>query len=357
MDFAARIGERWHREAAPGVRNAATTYSCGSHHLFPGYGDHSIHARKYALMNEYEGCSIEEIFPGTECRTSMGDCYAVSSAVPCTISRPDTESLYRTLLHELHLIHGVGPKTAAHLRSHGYTTIESLTRHHRFGKQAGALTALLKAEDWGGLEREVSLRFRPSHPHHLLFSLLYRRDELLFFDIETMGLFSRPIILLATGRVRGGTMHITQYLLRNIAEEPAAIAKVLEEMHDGTTALISYNGRAFDVPYIRDRAVYYGMAPPREPCHFDLLHPSRSRWRSTFADCRLATIEEQALGIFRDDDLPGKYVPDYYTAYLGSDNPGPLVPVVDHNRQDVISLARLYERLLEGYREGCPSEA
>jgi len=357
VDFADRIGERWQRETAPGVRSAATQYSGGHNHLFPGYADHSTTARKYALMNEYEGCSLEETFPGTECHTAMGDCYAVRSEVPCTISRPDTESLYQALLHELHLIYGVGPKTASHLRSHGYATIESLTRHHRFGEQATALAALLKAEDWDGLEREVTARFRPSHSHHLLFSLLCRRDELLFFDIETMGLFSRPIILFATGRLRQGTMHITQYLLRDIAEEPAAIAMVLDEITGDTAALFTYNGRAFDLPYLRDRAVYYGMTPPREPSHFDLLHPSRSRWRSAFADCRLGTIEEQALGIFRDDDLPGRDVPEYYAAYLRSHNPGPLVPIVDHNRQDVVSLARLYERLLEPYREEYPSQA
>ena len=47
-------------------------------------------------------------------------------------------------------------------------------------------------------------------------------------------------------------------------------------------------------------------------------------------------------------------MPGYYAAYLRSQNPGPLVPIVDHNRQDVVSLARLYERLLDGYGVVCP---
>lgn len=356
MDFAARIAERWQREPTTGVQDAAASYSCMQNHLFPGYADHSMDTRKYALMNEYDGCDLEEIFAGSECHTSQGDCYAVRSTVPCPISRPEAGMLFEALTHELCLIHGIGPATAGRLRSQGHTTIGSLRRHHRFGERARSIDDLIKTEDWDALGRLLFSRFRPSHPHHLLFSLLCRPDDLLFFDIETMGLFSRPIILFATGRIRGGMMHITQYLLREIGEEPAAISMVLDEMSDDGTALVTYNGRAFDVPYLRDRAAYYGMPSPPEPGHFDLLHPSRSRWKSHFADCRLATIEEQALGIFREDDLPGKYVPGYYAAYLRSKNPGPLVPIVDHNRQDVVSLARLYERLLEGCREGYASQ-
>jgi len=356
VDFAARIAARWQRDTVSGVDSAATPYHCDQHRLFPGYADGSEHLRRNALMNEYEGCLLDDIFAGSECHTAQGDCYAVRSSVPCSVGRPEMEALYHTLAGELCLICGIGPVTASQLRSRGYSTIESLRRHQRFGAQARTLFALLETEDWDGLEQEVRSRFRPSHPHHLLFSLLCRTDELLFFDIETMGLFSRPIILLATGRIRRGEMQITQYLLRDIGEEPAAISMVLEEMSDAGTALVTYNGRGFDLPYLRDRAAYYGMAPPPDPAHFDLLHPSRSRWKGECADCRLGTIERQALSIFRDDDLPGKDVPGYYAAYLRSQNPGPLVPIVDHNRQDVASLARLYERLLEGYAEVCPSE-
>ena len=356
MDFAAQIAKRWQRVSTPGVNSTAMPYSRHHDHLFPDYADHSFHARKYALLNEYEGCILEEVFSGSECRTSFGDCFAIHSVVPCHITRPEVGSLSRALMQELRLIHGIGPRTAADLQTRGHTTIASLTRHPRFGGQATDLAALLAAEDWDALGRHVGMRFPASHPLNLLFSLPCRTDDLLFFDIETMGLFSRPIVLFATGRIRGGRMHITQYLLRDIAEEPAAIAMVLDEMEDGTTALVTYNGRSFDLPYLRDRAAYYGMEFPGEPPHYDLLHPSRSRWKTEFPDCRLSTIEEHALGIFRDDDLPGKYVPEYYAAYLRSRNPGPLVPIVDHNRQDVASLARLYERLLKGCGGSLPSE-
>lgn len=356
VDFTAQIAKRWLREPLPGVGSATMPYSRHPTQIFPDYADHSFSSRKYALMNEYEGCTLDEIFCGSECPTSFGDCYAIHSVVPAHITRPDADDLSRVLMQELRLIHGIGPKKTAELRRRGYTTVDSLTRHPRFGRQATDLAALLAAEDWGTLARYAAIRFPASHPLNLLFSLLCRTNDLFFFDIETMGLFSRPIVLFATGRIRGGQMHITQYLLRDIGEEPAAIAMVLDEMADQSTALVTYNGRSFDLPYLRDRAAYYGMEFPGEPHHYDLLHPSRSRWKTEFPDCRLSTIEELALGIWRDDDLPGKYVPEYYAAYLRSRNPGPLVPIVDHNRQDVASLARLYEHLLEGFGRCLPSE-
>jgi uncharacterized protein YprB with RNaseH-like and TPR domain len=40
-------------------------------------------------------------------------------------------------------------------------------------------------------------------------------------------------------------------------------------------------------------------------------------------------------------------VPEFYEAYLRTGNCGPLVPIIQHNRQDVISLALLFFRLLE----------
>jgi uncharacterized protein YprB with RNaseH-like and TPR domain len=39
-------------------------------------------------------------------------------------------------------------------------------------------------------------------------------------------------------------------------------------------------------------------------------------------------------------------VPEFYETYLRSGNCGPLVPIVEHNRQDVISTARLFFHLL-----------
>jgi hypothetical protein len=79
--------------------------------------------------------------------------------------------------------------------------------------------------------------------------------------------------------------------------------------------------------------------------HFDVLHFSRQRWKGKFPSLRLAALEKEILGVYRSDDIPGQMVPEFYEAYLRSGNCGPLVPIVEHNRQDVVSLARIFFHL------------
>jgi uncharacterized protein YprB with RNaseH-like and TPR domain len=99
--------------------------------------------------------------------------------------------------------------------------------------------------------------------------------------------------------------------------------------------------------------VYYGMPPPFDLLHYDLLHFSRRRWAGEVADCRLATLERHLFGVIREMDVPGALVPEFYDTYQRTGNPGPLIPVVMHNRQDVVSLALLFYRMLaEGHGSG-----
>jgi uncharacterized protein YprB with RNaseH-like and TPR domain len=86
---------------------------------------------------------------------------------------------------------------------------------------------------------------------------------------------------------------------------------------------------------------------------FDVLHFSRRRWRGQIPSMRLGVLEKEVLGIQRRDDIPGQMVPEFYETYLSTKNCGPLVPVVEHNRQDVVSLAMLFFRLLEDFYGGC----
>ena len=117
-------------------------------------------------------------------------------------------------------------------------------------------------------------------------------------------------------------------------------------------AYISFNGKSFDIPYISERAAYYGMPVNLNQPHFDLLHFSRRRWAGSLPNVRLSTLERQILGISRAVDIPGSLVPEFYEAFLRTGNCGPLVPIVDHNRQDLISLGFLLQTLLEDLDAG-----
>ena len=340
------IAERWAGETA--VTYGAVPCIPEPQGWFPGIPSPMVaHTVQHALLSEYEGCTVEEVFDGHEIETAQGVCYAVETSEAIDIARPDVSVLSDAVMQELRLIPGIGEVTAEKLHRKGIWEISDLRTHSRFGKDARIIADAVDAEDWAFLEAHCHRRHSPSDNISLLFSLAAPTSDLLFFDIETLGIFSRPAILLGTGRIQGTHMNVTQYLLRDIREEPGALAAVMAEITD-TARLVTYNGRAFDYPFIRDRAGYYGIPIPEEPAHTDLLHHVRRQWKGQLPDCRLGTVEGEILGSYRKDDLPGSLVPWFYQTYRRSGNPGPLVPITEHNRLDIASLPLIYERLLEG---------
>jgi len=293
-----------------------------------------------------EGSGLADIFSGHECETYEGCCYCITSHEPLALKETARTAIREALLADLTLVHGIGKRKARDLKQRGYATVRDLALHRKFGRAARETLAVLSGTDPGAIERLVSRWHSPSHPAAFLTSGLYPCRDLLFIDIETLGLFSRPIILFGLAEVRNQELVVSQYLLRDVSEELPALSAVYEELGDDRV-IVSYNGKAFDVPYLAGRSAFYGRPAAIENPHYDLLHVARRRWRDRLPDCRLVTLEEHLLGIRRDDDIPGAMVPEFYEAFLTTGNPGPLVPIVTHNRQDLVSLARLF-CLLQG---------
>ncbi len=340
------IAERWAGETT--VAYAMDSSISESPGWFPGIASPMAALRmQRALMAEYEGCTLEKVFGGHEIETAQGTCYAVETSVAIRFRRPDVSVISDAIMHELRLIPGIGDVTTEKMHQKGIQRISDLRTHSRFGADARMIADATDAEDWAFLEAYCHRRRSPSDNLSLLFSLTTPASDLLFIDIETLGIFSRPVILLGTGRIEGTHMKITQYLLRDIREEPGALSAVMAEITD-TTRLVTYNGRAFDYPYLRNRAGYYGIPVFDTPAHTDLLFHVRRQWKEQLPDCRLGTVEGKILGRYREVDLPGSLVPWYYQTYRRSGNPGPLVPIAEHNRLDIANLSLIYERLLEG---------
>ncbi len=174
-------------------------------------------------------------------------------------------------------------------------------------------------------------------------------DDWVFFDIETTGLFPEAGIyafLVGLGRFVGETFTLRQVFMRSPAEERALLLTVADLLRE-TAGLISFNGRAFDLPLLQTR---YALArlplPWQEQVHLDLLPPARRLWRERVPSCRLADLEEHLLGVARDSlDLPGWRVPSLYHEYLRGAEGSCLRPIFYHNAQDILSLVTLSVRL------------
>ena len=171
-------------------------------------------------------------------------------------------------------------------------------------------------------------------------------DQFIFLDTETTGLSGGTgtmAFMVGVARFRGESLAMEQFFLRSPAEEAALLAG-LEEFCDGMAAVVTYNGKSFDIPILNTRYILQGFTSPFEDLpHLDLLHLTRRIWRARLEQCNLGNIEQQILQLQRDgDEVPGYLVPEYYAQYLRDGNAEPLRGIFYHNEQDVLSLAALF---------------
>jgi len=353
MDKFKRIGKRW-RESVDRTKEYKVVESqyiyederpTGFGTGYVTYKEYDVAQRlKQKLLAAHQNASLEKTIPGEEIQTAGGICYRITTQSPIELVKIDPAFARGKIVSELTLLKGVGLKTAARLREQGYHTIDDLRRHSRFGHEAESLLGLIEQCNTTELVGWMARWLPKSHPLVLCSSGFHRCEDFVVLDIETMGLFGRPIILFGLAQVAGSTITVHQYLLREIDEEPAALFAVLGHVTE-RTVFVTFNGRTFDLPYIRERLAYYGMAADLEHPHFDILHFSRRTFRDFVPDCRLSTLEKHLFGTIRHNDLPSALVPEFYETYLLTKNCGPLVPIVEHNRQDILSLASLFSEL------------
>ena len=304
------------------------------------------------LLSRYQGMTIDEQFRGKEVVNDGGTCFTLESRQEFSHPGFDPDRFRTDLLDDLTLVHGIGDATRRKLHSRGFHSITDLLEHPRLRSHASHVLACLTEGNTSAIMDLIGSRHSKSHSLVLATAGLHEQEDYVFLDIETLGLFSRPIILFGIGVIDNGHLVVHQYLLRDIAEERAALIAAVEHLSRDQPALVTFNGKSFDLPYITDRLAYYGMESPKRIPHFDILHFSRRRWKDQLPSLRLSVLEREILGICRSNDIPGQMVPEFYETYLRSKNIGPLVPIVEHNRQDIISLARLFFHLL-GESYGC----
>jgi len=170
-------------------------------------------------------------------------------------------------------------------------------------------------------------------------------EEVLFLDIETCGLANCPLFLIGTLLVRGDEVLIEQFFARDYSEERALLGH-LSDVVSGYGMLVTYNGKTFDVPYMRDRMVFHRLWCEFEQEHLDLLQHARRQWRGKLPDCRLQTLEEHLCGRRRYGDTPGHLIPELYHQFVRTGNAAPLEGIFHHNALDLITMAELLPKLL-----------
>ncbi len=170
-------------------------------------------------------------------------------------------------------------------------------------------------------------------------------ESMVFLDTETSGLAGGTgtfTFLVGVGRLYPGGFHLAQFFMPDPLDEPALLL-ALEEFLAPSQTIVSFNGKAFDVPLLDTRYTLQGWKSPfKDLSHVDLLHLARRLWRDRLPSRTLANIEVQILHSSRsDDEIPGWMIPQIYFDYLRDGDARPLQRVFYHNAMDVVSLAAL----------------
>ncbi|ADL07584.1 ribonuclease H-like domain-containing protein [Thermosediminibacter oceani] len=176
-----------------------------------------------------------------------------------------------------------------------------------------------------------------------------------FIDTETTGLAGGSgtyAFLIGVGYFDGDSFKLVQYFMSDFDQEPAVLHS-LKDLLGNFRGVVSFNGKAYDIPLLSARFLINRMENPLESlAHLDLLHTARRIFRERLRSVSLSSLEQSLFYMARKDDVPGFEIPSIYFRYLREKDPLPLIPVLHHNRVDILSLVSLLSKI--GHALGDP---
>jgi hypothetical protein len=179
--------------------------------------------------------------------------------------------------------------------------------------------------------------------------------DALFLDTETTGLAGGAgtlAFLVGLGFFADdGSFVVEQYFLKDPAREAAMLTAIDKRVNE-RSALVTFNGKAFDVPLLETRFTLSRIAPSFEDkTHLDLLLPARRFWRGALSSCSLSSLEFHLLGVERSQqDIAGFLIPQLYREYLQArrdDLSEEMSRVMYHNLHDILSMVTLITRMCD----------
>jgi hypothetical protein len=191
-----------------------------------------------------------------------------------------------------------------------------------------------------------------------------RPEEIVFFDTETTGLAGGTgtvAFLVGAGRLEEGKLVVRQFLMNDYHQEPSVLEEFKKTL-DGAKAVATYNGKSFDAPLIKTRSILNRININLDDfIHFDLLHARRRLYKLRLERMKLTDIEQHILGMEREDDIPGSEIPEIFFNYLKYGESNLLDKVIEHNLNDIVSLAKISGILAQVYASpkeaGCAEDA
>jgi len=170
--------------------------------------------------------------------------------------------------------------------------------------------------------------------------------NVVFLDTETTGLSGGTgtyAFLIGIGYRTATGFEVVQFFMRDPSHEQALLT-ALDQWLSRFDALVTFNGRLFDIPLLDTRYKLNQLPGPFTRFeHVDLLHLARKLWRDRLPSRSLRSLEQEIIHYTRPaDDIEGYLVPDMYFEYLHSRDARPLAGILYHNVRDILSMSSLY---------------
>jgi uncharacterized protein YprB with RNaseH-like and TPR domain len=180
----------------------------------------------------------------------------------------------------------------------------------------------------------------------------------IFAFMVGIGVFAWEDGALANAATPPDSFVLRQYFMRHPGEERALLAALADDLGQ-QQMVVTFNGRAFDLPLLRGRYLQHRRHLGERgrvalidegAAHLDLLYPARRLWRRRLQSCRLINLEQMILGLARsEDDVPGALIPQLYHDYLRTNQTAAINRIFYHNREDIVSMVALAHRLVLAY--------
>jgi hypothetical protein len=306
-------------------------------------------------IEQFEGKRINDLYPNHRIiENSSGRFLEIVWDESQTSISLDTQSTHDKLLSNLAIVENIGEKIERRLRSRGISSLKQLKWVKEYNSLATTILDLIEKKDYRAL-------CKYKHVYDIDLSFCFEKSDFLFLDIETLGLYHEPIILIGLGWYNTNSFEIHMLFARDLNEEMALLEHMRKEIFPHFSCFITYNGKSFDIPFIVNRFLYFFEENPlisnegdfvsqisSNFHHIDLLHNCRRKFKSNLRQFSLINVEKIILNIERKYDLPGYLIGEVYRLYQADKKKyvGLIKLLIEHNFFDIYSMPLIYEKLL-----------
>jgi uncharacterized protein YprB with RNaseH-like and TPR domain len=172
-------------------------------------------------------------------------------------------------------------------------------------------------------------------------------SRMLLVDTETTGLHggagTLPFVI-GLAWFEDQSLVVRQLFVPRPGHQRPLLQRLAERL-EASRLMVTFNGKCFDWPLLRARFVMNRVPMPQPLPHLDLLHCARRVFKRRLGATRLQDLEAQVLGFFREGDIAGADIPAVYFDWLRSGRAHLIERVLEHNAQDLISMAAVLAEL------------